>query len=156
MSSTPSSSSSSSSSSTCKRPFQQVADEQQYQQQQIQQLQQQSSSNNIVMKSFPWKLYLLLERCEYERKINQNQTPAHHPDAHPDAAHNAVQWMSNGKSFIIQNKEKFTNEILPHLFKNKNNNNLDIFQTNIDMWYVFGFVLRCVVLRCSVLYLFFF
>jgi len=28
-----------------------------------------NNNNNIVMKSFPWKLYLLLERCEYERKI---------------------------------------------------------------------------------------
>jgi hypothetical protein len=128
------------SSSTCK-PFQQ--DEQHHHQQQQQQQQQQLQSSNIVMKSFPWKLYLLLERCEYEKRIYQ--TPTH-----------AIQWnISNGKSFIIQNKEKFTNEILPHFFKetkdntNDNDGNFDIFQTNIDMWYVLCSVALCCVLLCA-------
>ena len=150
---------SSPSSTTCKSVQQQ--DEQQHQQQQQQQ-QLQSSENNIVMKSFPWKLYLLLERCDYEKKY-----------IYPTSTHAAIQWnMSSsinsdrdisdgcGKSFIIQNKEKFTKDILPHFFKcantkNKNNSNnddinndgrnFDIFQANIDMWYV---LLRIVVLCC--------
>ena len=152
---------SSPSSTTCKSVQQQ--DEQHHHQQQQQQLQ--SSENNIVMKSFPWKLYLLLERCDYEKKY-----------IYPTSTHAAIQWnMSSsinsdrsdisdvgcGKSFIIQNKEKFTKDILPHFFKcantnkNKNNSNnddinndgrnFDIFQANIDMWYV---LLRIVVLCC--------
>ena len=161
---TMSSNPSSPSSTTCKSVQQQ--DEQQQQQQQQQQ-QLQSSENNIVMKSFPWKLYLLLERCDYEKKY-----------IYPTSTHAAIQWnMSSsmnsdsdisdvgcGKSFIIQNKEKFTKDILPHFFKcantkNKNNSNnddinnndgrnFDIFQANIDMWYV---LLRIVVLCCVVL-----
>ena len=160
---------SSPSSTTCKSVQQQ--DEQQHQQQQQQQLQ--SSENNIVMKSFPWKLYLLLERCDYEKKY-----------IYPTSTHAAIQWnMSSsmnsdsdiisdvgcGKSFIIQNKEKFTKDILPHFFKcanstkNKNNSNnddinndgrnFDIFQANIDMWYVLLriVVLCCVALRCVLL-----
>ena len=158
---------SSPSSTTCKSVQQQ--DEQQHQQQQQQQ-QLQSSENNIVMKSFPWKLYLLLERCDYEKKY-----------IYPTSTHAAIQWNMSGsinsdsdisdvgcgKSFIIQNKEKFTKDILPHFFKcanntkNKNNSNnddinnndgrnFDIFQANIDMWYVLLriVVLCCVVLRC--------
>ena len=162
---TMSSNPSSPSSTTCKSVQQQ--DEQQHQQQQQQQQQLQSSENNIVMKSFPWKLYLLLERCDYEKKY-----------IYPTSTHAAIQWnMSSsinsdrdisdvgcGKSFIIQNKEKFTKDILPHFFKcantkNKNNSNnddinnndgrnFDIFQANIDMWYV---LLRIVVLCCVVL-----
>ena len=165
---TMSSNPSSPSSTTCKSVQQQ--DEQQHQQQQQQQQQQlQSSENNIVMKSFPWKLYLLLERCDYEKKY-----------IYPTSTHAAaIQWnMSSsinsdsdisdvgcGKSFIIQNKEKFTKDILPHFFKcantnkNKNNSNnddinnndgrnFDIFQANIDMWYV---LLRIVAYCCVVL-----
>ena len=160
---------SSPSSTTCKSVQQQ--DEQQHQQQQQQQQQQlQSSENNIVMKSFPWKLYLLLERCDYEKKY-----------IYPTSTHAAIQWnMSSsinsdrdisdgyGKSFIIQNKEKFTKDILPHFFKcanntkNKNNSNnddinnndgrnFDIFQANIDMWYVvLRIVAYCCVLLCCV------
>ncbi|OEU19192.1 hypothetical protein FRACYDRAFT_237483 [Fragilariopsis cylindrus CCMP1102] len=149
MSSNPSSPSST---TTCKSVQEQDAQQHHQQQHQQQQQQLQSSENNIVMKSFPWKLYLLLERCDYEKKY-----------IYPTSTHAAIQWnMSSsinsdsdisdscGKSFIIQNKEKFTKDILPHFFKcantkNKNNSNnddinnddgrnFDIFQANIDMW----------------------
>jgi hypothetical protein len=158
---------SSPSSTTCKSVQQQDEQQQQQQQQQLQ-----SSENNIVMKSFPWKLYLLLERCDYEKKY-----------IYPTSTHAAaIQWnMSSslnsdsdirdvgcGKSFIIQNKEKFTKDILPHFFKcanhtkNKNNSNnddinnndgrnFDIFQANIDMWYVLlRIVVLCRVVLCCI------
>lgn len=49
--------------------------------------------------SFPWKLYQLLS-------VEENQS--------------AVNWLSHGKAFRVENPQRFSNEIVPHYFKRKN------------------------------------
>lgn len=59
---------------------------------------------------FPWKLHLLLQ---------QNK----------DAS--IVSWMPDGKSFLIHNKDRFSNELLPEFF---GTTNFKTFQRNLNLW----------------------
>jgi hypothetical protein len=101
------------------------------------------------LKSFPWKLYALLERCEYENNkvfLNNEQQPT------------ITEWFPSGKAFVIYNEGRFAKEILSKFcFGNtaattttrKNNESddntddnsacatpLEFFQTNLHLWYV--------------------
>jgi HSF-type DNA-binding len=58
---------------------------------------------------FPWKLHLLLERS--------------------DAS--IVSWMPDGKSFLIHDKERFAEELMPAFF---GTTNFKTFQRNLNLW----------------------
>ena len=64
---------------------------------------------------FPWKLHLLLERCEYEKHES------------------IVSWLPNGKSFKVHDKERFVKEIMPSFFGTQS---FKTFQRNLNLWYV--------------------
>ena len=122
------------------------------------------------LKSFPWKLYLLLERCEYENTNNKV----------------LVEWLPDNKSFVIYNEGRFAKEILSHFClgnnttttttataaaaaaaatRNKNNESdndsedgssnacattaLEIFQTNLQLWYVLLFIYSFIPVMCK-------
>merc|ERR1740130_159705 len=62
---------------------------------------------------FPWKLHLLLERCEYEKHES------------------IVSWLPNGKSFKVHDKERFVKEIMPSFFGTQS---FKTFQRNLNLW----------------------
>jgi hypothetical protein len=102
------------------------------------------------LKSFPWKLYTLLERCEYENNkvlLSNEQQPT------------IVEWLPSGNAFVIYNEGRFAKEILSNFCfgnstttsnttrQNKEGDDntddnsacatpLEIFQTNLHLWYV--------------------
>lgn len=58
--------------------------------------------------SFPWKLHQLLS-------VEDN--------------HTAVNWLSHGKAFRVEDPQRFSNEIVPHYFKRKS--------------YLLNFIIKC-------------
>ena len=49
-------------------------------------------------KSFPVKLYLILERCSTSL----------------DPSGEAVSWLPHGRGFLVKNKKLFTNKVMPY------------------------------------------
>merc|ERR1711935_1281851 len=61
---------------------------------------------------FPWKLHLLLERCEYE---HQQKRIAAAADNSP-VQDMPISWLPCGKAFKVHDKERFVQEIMPSFF----------------------------------------
>lgn len=81
---------------------------------------------------FPWKLHLLLERCEYEHQqklaacVAEGTNPASIPDM-------PISWLPCGKSFKVHDKERFVREVMPSFFGTQS---FKTFQRNLNLWYV--------------------
>ncbi|KAG7363726.1 HSF-type DNA-binding protein [Nitzschia inconspicua] len=69
-----------------------------------------STNTNSQQMRFPWKLHMLLERT--------------------DAA-SVISWMPDGKSFLIHDKDRFSQELLPEFF---GTTNFKTFQRNLNLW----------------------
>lgn len=79
---------------------------------------------------FPWKLHLLLERCEYEhrQKIAAYQVEGKNPASLPDMP---ISWLPCGKAFKVHDKERFVREIMPSFFGTQS---FKTFQRNLNLW----------------------
>jgi hypothetical protein len=63
---------------------------------------------------FPWKLHLLLERCDQQRSLRD-----------------VISWMPDGKSFRVHDKERFGREVMADFF---GTTNFKTFQRNLNLW----------------------
>lgn len=81
---------------------------------------------------FPWKLHLLLERCEYEhqQKMAAYAAECKNPASIPDMP---ISWLPDGKSFKVHDKERFVREVMPSFFGTQS---FKTFQRNLNLWYV--------------------
>ena len=75
---------------------------------------------------FPWKLHLLLERCEYDHKQQLASNPRECQDM-------PISWLPCGKAFKVHNKERFVKEIMPSFFGTQS---FKTFQRNLNLWCV--------------------
>jgi len=73
---------------------------------------------------FPWKLHLLLERCEYDHKQQLASNPRECQDM-------PISWLPCGKAFKVHNKERFVKEIMPSFFGTQS---FKTFQRNLNLW----------------------
>jgi len=105
-----------------------------------------SPTNNAVFKSysgvkgptpevaqqlrFPWKLHLLLERCEYEHQQRLAAAAAEglSPNRVPDTP---ISWLPSGKAFKVHDKERFVKEVMPSFFGTQS---FKTFQRNLNLW----------------------
>lgn len=94
---------------------------------------------------FPWKLHLLLERCEYEhqQKLAACVAEGTSPNSIPDMP---ISWLPDGKSFKVHDKERFVREVMPSFFGTQS---FKTFQRNLNLWYVL-----LLTTFCSILFLF--
>jgi len=76
---------------------------------------------------FPWKLHLLLERCEYE---HQQKRIAAVTDNSP-VLDMPISWLPCGKAFKVHDKERFVQEIMPSFFGTQS---FKTFQRNLNLW----------------------
>jgi len=76
---------------------------------------------------FPWKLHLLLERCEYE---HQQKRIAAAADNSP-VQDMPISWLPCGKAFKVHDKERFVQEIMPSFFGTQS---FKTFQRNLNLW----------------------
>lgn len=81
---------------------------------------------------FPWKLHLLLERCEYEhqQKLASCAAEGTSPNSVPDMP---ISWLPCGKAFKVHDKERFVREVMPFFFGTQS---FKTFQRNLNLWYV--------------------
>ncbi len=81
---------------------------------------------------FPWKLHLLLERCEYEhqQKLAACVAEGTSTNSIPDMP---ISWLPDGKSFKVHDKERFVREVMPSFFGTQS---FKTFQRNLNLWYV--------------------
>lgn len=75
---------------------------------------------------FPWKLHLLLERCEYE---NVSSVAASGGGGIPRDP--PIGWLPDGKSFKVHDKERFIKEVMPSFFGTQS---FKTFQRNLNLW----------------------
>jgi len=79
---------------------------------------------------FPWKLHLLLERCEYEH--NQKLSAAANEGKNPGSVIDMpISWLPCGKAFKVHDKERFVKEIMPSFFGTQS---FKTFQRNLNLW----------------------
>ena len=79
---------------------------------------------------FPWKLHLLLERCEYEhqQKLAAAAAEGTSPNRVPDMP---ISWLPSGKAFKVHDKERFVQEVMPSFFGTQS---FKTFQRNLNLW----------------------
>jgi len=79
---------------------------------------------------FPWKLHLLLERCEYEHnhKLSSAANEGKNPGSVIDMP---ISWLPCGKAFKVHDKERFVKEIMPSFFGTQS---FKTFQRNLNLW----------------------
>lgn len=79
---------------------------------------------------FPWKLHLLLERCEYEyqQKLAAAAAEGTSPNRVPDMP---ISWLPTGKAFKVHDKERFVKEVMPSFFGTQS---FKTFQRNLNLW----------------------
>jgi len=79
---------------------------------------------------FPWKLHLLLERCEYEhqQKMAAYAAEGKNPASIPDMP---ISWLPDGKAFKVHDKERFVREVMPSFFGTQS---FKTFQRNLNLW----------------------
>lgn len=79
---------------------------------------------------FPWKLHLLLERCEYEhqQKLAACAAEGTSPNSVPDMP---ISWLPCGKAFKVHDKERFVREVMPSFFGTQS---FKTFQRNLNLW----------------------
>ena len=79
---------------------------------------------------FPWKLHLLLERCEYEHQQKLAAAAAEGTSANrvPDMP---ISWLPSGKAFKVHDKERFVKEVMPSFFGTQS---FKTFQRNLNLW----------------------
>lgn len=79
---------------------------------------------------FPWKLHLLLERCEYEhqQKLAAAAAEGSSPNRVPDMP---ISWLPTGKAFKVHDKERFVKEVMPSFFGTQS---FKTFQRNLNLW----------------------
>lgn len=79
---------------------------------------------------FPWKLHLLLERCEYEhqQKLAACVAEGTSPNSVPDMP---ISWLPCGKAFKVHDKERFVREVMPSFFGTQS---FKTFQRNLNLW----------------------
>ena len=74
---------------------------------------------------FPWKLHLLLERCEYEHASDVAANGGRIVRDPP------IGWLPDGKSFKVHDKERFIKEVMPSFFGTQS---FKTFQRNLNLW----------------------
>jgi hypothetical protein len=77
---------------------------------------------------FPWKLHLLLERCEYQQKHAACAAEGKNPASLSDMP---ISWLPCGKAFKVHDKERFVQEIMPSFF---GTHSFKTFQRNLNLW----------------------
>lgn len=79
---------------------------------------------------FPWKLHLLLERCEYEhqQKLAAYMAEGQSTSTVPDMP---ISWLPCGKAFKVHDKERFVREVMPSFFGTQS---FKTFQRNLNLW----------------------
>ena len=79
---------------------------------------------------FPWKLHLLLERCEYQQQQKHAACAAEgkNPASLSDMP---ISWLPCGKAFKVHDKERFVQEIMPSFFGTQS---FKTFQRNLNLW----------------------
>ena len=75
---------------------------------------------------FPWKLHLLLERCEYENASSVAASGGVGVPRDPP-----IGWLPDGKSFKVHDKERFIKEVMPSFFGTQS---FKTFQRNLNLW----------------------
>ena len=78
---------------------------------------------------FPWKLHLLLERCEYEH--DQRIAIAAAEGKSRSFQDVPISWLPCGKAFKVHDKERFVKEIMPSFFGTQS---FKTFQRNLNLW----------------------
>lgn len=79
---------------------------------------------------FPWKLHLLLERCEYEQR-QKHATCAAESKNTASLSDMPISWLPCGKAFKVHDKERFVQEIMPSFFGTQS---FKTFQRNLNLW----------------------
>jgi len=79
---------------------------------------------------FPWKLHLLLERCEYEHQQKLAGCAAEGKST-SSVQDMPISWLPCGKAFKVHDKERFVREIMPSFFGTQS---FKTFQRNLNLW----------------------
>ena len=74
---------------------------------------------------FPWKLHVILEKCESDH--------ASHATAHEGGkvGNPPIGWLPDGKSFKVHDKKRFETEVMPTFFGTQS---FKAFQRNLNLW----------------------
>lgn len=82
---------------------------------------------------FPWKLHLLLERCEYEheQRMTAIGDPQHQQQSSESFQDMPISWLPCGKAFKVHDKKRFVKEIMPSFFGTQS---FKTFQRNLNLW----------------------